>query len=151
MWRLPTTAMSIAFMFLKFFFLSFFYFYIQTKQKHKIWIVHICLFSHIFFSWKSSILVHWKGVKGRSNCREWQMLERWTEWETSLINQLLHNDGTLCGNGEEREGGRRRMEIDGEEKQLRFRSDLVFPILLDVEVPLPGKVVVLVIVSKLGL
>lgn len=34
--------------FQNFFLFFFFYFYIQTKQKH-IWIVHICLFSHIFF------------------------------------------------------------------------------------------------------
>lgn len=43
------------------------------------------------------------------------------------------------------------MENDGEEKQLRCGSSLVFPFLLDCEVPLPGQVVVLVVVSKLGL
>lgn len=66
-----------------------------------------------------------------------------------LINQLFHDEGTYEGNEEEREGG--RMENDGEEKQQRFRSGLVFPVLLDVEVPLPGQVVVLVVISKLRL
>lgn len=47
------------------------------------------------------------------------------------------------------EGG--RMENDGEEKQLRSGSSLVFPVLLDVQVPLPGQVVMLVVISKLGL
>lgn len=66
-----------------------------------------------------------------------------------LINQLFHDDGMHEGNVEEREG--ERMENDEEEKQLRFESGLVFPVLLDVEVPLPGQVVVLVVVGKLGL
>lgn len=43
------------------------------------------------------------------------------------------------------------MENDEEEKQLKFGSHLVFPFLLDVEVPFPGQMVVLVVVSKLGL
>lgn len=51
--------------------------------------------------------------------------------------------------GKEGEGG--RMENYGEEKQLSFGSGLVFPVLLDVEVPLPGQVIMLVIISKLGL
>lgn len=38
-----------------------------------------------------------------------------------------------------------------EEKHSRFRSSLIFPVLLDVQVPLPGKVVVLIIVSEFGL
>lgn len=69
--------------------------------------------------------------------------------EKLLINQLFHDEGTYAGNGEERQGG--RLENDGEEKQQRFRSSLVFPVLLDVKAPIPGQVVVLVIVSKLGL
>lgn len=36
-------------------------------------------------------------------------------------------------------------------QQLRLGSSLFLPVLLDVEVPLPGQVFVLVVVSKLGL
>lgn len=66
-----------------------------------------------------------------------------------LINQLFQNEGTY----EEMERKERGRE-NGKRwrgKAAEIRDDLVFPFLLDVEVPLPGQVVMLVVVSKLGL
>lgn len=90
------------------------------------------------------------------------LTERWEgcQWVKTARRELRH-ESMKCKNKEGRNGGHRAVMGGAAEgrrgawgfwfpRPLTQRPLLVFPVFLDVEVPLPGQVVMLVIVSKLG-